>query len=55
MLAKVSSEYMFRTLDLAVAPELKTKSKGKLIVMLGLILGGTIGLLIVMLRANASP
>ena len=54
MLAKVSSEYMFRTLDPAVAPELKVKPKRKLIVILGLILGGTIGLLIVMLRANAS-
>ena len=54
MLAKVSSEYMFRTLDPAVAPELKVRPKRKLIVILGLILGGTIGLLIVMLRGNAS-
>lgn len=55
MLAKVSSEYMFRTIDPAVAPELKVKPKRKLIVLLGLILGGSIGLLIVMLRRSASP
>ena len=55
MLAKVSPEYMFRTLDPAVAPELKAKPKRKLIVILGLLLGGSIGLVVVLLRGRASP
>jgi len=55
MLAKVSSEYMFRTIDPAIAPELKTRPRRKLIVILGFILGGSIGLLVVVSTRRTSP
>jgi len=45
MLAKVSSEYLLKTLDPAIAPELRTKPKRALIAALGMLLGGVIGLI----------
>ena len=55
MLAKVSPEYMFRTVDPAVAPELKAKPKRALIAALGLILGGIIGLIVVLIKNSLAP
>jgi len=49
MLAKVSQEYMFRTVDPAVAPERKFKPRRPLIVVLGLLLGGMTGAVTVLL------
>lgn len=54
MLAKVSAEYLFRTLDPAVAPELKAKPKRSLIVILGVFLGGIIGVIAVFFRIDSS-
>jgi len=50
MLAKVSSEYMFRTIDPAIAPELKSKPKRSLIAIVGMLLGGMFGVVIVAFR-----
>jgi uncharacterized protein involved in exopolysaccharide biosynthesis len=47
MLANASPEYLFKTLDPAVVPELKSKPKRALICVLGSILGGMLGVLIV--------
>ncbi|MCH8136868.1 MAG: LPS O-antigen length regulator [Proteobacteria bacterium] len=54
MLAKVSSEYMFRTIDPAVVPEIKAKPKRALIAILGLFLGGMVGVIVVLLKNNFS-
>ncbi len=53
MLAKASPEFVLRTLDPAVAPELKAKPKRSLIAILGLLFGGTVGLLIVFFRTDS--
>ena len=50
MLAKVSPEYMFRTLDPTVAPELKAKPKRALIAVLGMILGGMVGIIVLVFK-----
>jgi uncharacterized protein involved in exopolysaccharide biosynthesis len=50
MLANASPEYLFKTLDPAVVPELKSKPKRALICVLGAILGGMLGVLIVFVR-----
>lgn len=50
MLAKVSPEYVFKTIDPAVAPELKAKPKRASIAALGMVLGGLIGLIGVFLK-----
>jgi len=50
MLAKVSPEYMFRTLDPAVAPELKAKPKRAFIAVLGMILGGMVGVIVLIFK-----
>ena len=55
MLAKVSPEYMFRTIDPAVVPELKSRPKRKFIAIFGLLIGGVFGVLIVFVRSNFSP
>lgn len=50
MLAKASPEYMLRTIDPAIAPELKTKPNRAVICLLGSIIGGLIGALVVLAR-----
>jgi LPS O-antigen subunit length determinant protein (WzzB/FepE family) len=50
MLANATPEYLFKTLDPAVVPELKTGPKRALICVLGAILGGMLGVLIVLVR-----
>jgi len=50
MLARVSSEYMFRTIDPSVAPEHRAEPNRMLIVALGLFLGGLLGVIIVVVR-----
>jgi uncharacterized protein involved in exopolysaccharide biosynthesis len=50
MLANASPEYLFKTLDPAVVPELKAKPQRALIVVLGVILGGMLGVIIVLVR-----
>lgn len=51
MLARVSPEYLFRTIDPAVVPERRAKPNRTLIVSLGIILGGLLGGLAVFVRA----
>lgn len=46
MLARVSNEYLLTTLDPAVIPELKSKPKRSLIVLLGTLLGGILGVVV---------
>jgi len=53
MLAKASPEYLFKTIDPAVVPELKSKPKRALIAVLGTLLGGMLGVLIVLIRHYA--
>lgn len=55
MLAKVSSEYMFRTIDPAIAPEEKSKPKRARIVVLCVVLGGFLGILAVLIRTSLAP
>ena len=50
MLANASPEYIFKTVDPAVVPELKAKPKRALIAVLGTLLGGMLGVLIVLVR-----
>jgi len=50
MLAEVSKEYVFKTIDPANAPEEKAKPKRSLIVVLGTMLGGILSILIVLIR-----
>jgi uncharacterized protein involved in exopolysaccharide biosynthesis len=54
MLANASPEYLFKTLDPAVVPELKTKPSRALICVLGAMLGGMLGVLIVLVRYFSS-
>lgn len=53
MLAKATPEYLFKTIDPAVVPELKVKPKRSLIVALGVLLGGMLGVLLVLIRHYA--
>ena len=55
MLARVSPEYMFKTIDPAVAPEEKSKPKRAMIAILGLMLGGLLGIVIVLIRKGIAP
>ena len=50
MLANASPEYIFKTVDPAVVPELKAKPKRALIAVLGTLLGGMLGVLLVLVR-----
>jgi len=50
MFAEVRNEYVFKTIDTAVVPELKSKPKRALIVVLGGILGGMFACIIVLVR-----
>ncbi|MXR37637.1 hypothetical protein GQF02_11705 [Neisseriaceae bacterium B2N2-7] len=51
MLAEVQQEYAFKTIDPAVVPEEKLKPKRALIVALGTLTGGSIGILLVLVRS----
>ena len=53
MLAEVRQEYVFKTIDPAVAPEEKSKPSRALICVLGTILGGMFGVIIVLIRHYA--
>jgi len=53
MLAKATPEYLFKTIDPAVVPELKIKPKRALIVVLGAVLGGMLGVMWVLIRRYA--
>lgn len=59
MFAEVRDEYVFKTIDRAVVPELKAKPKKALICVLGVVFGGMLSLLIVLTRyyfiGRASP
>jgi len=50
MFAEVRDEYVFKTIDPAIAPEEKAKPKRVLICILGLILGGMLGFILVLIR-----
>jgi uncharacterized protein involved in exopolysaccharide biosynthesis len=53
MLAEVRQEYVFKTIDPAVAPEEKKKPSRALICALGTLLGGMLGVVIVLVRYYA--
>ena len=53
MLAKVSPEYMLRTIDPAVVPELKSRPNRALTCVLGTLLGGMLSVLGVLIRHYA--
>lgn len=50
MFAEVRDEYVFKTIDPAIAPEEKAKPKRVLICILGLILGAMLGVVLVLIR-----
>ncbi len=50
MLAEVRPEYVFKTIDPAVVPEVKSKPSRALICILGTLLGGMLGIVIVLIR-----
>lgn len=50
MLANVTSEYVFSTVDPAIAPEIKAKPKRSLIVLLGMLLGGMVGVAVLLAK-----
>jgi len=52
MLAKVSPEYMLRTLDPAVIPEMKTKPKRSILVLMAMFVGGLMGTVIQLFRSH---
>ena len=51
MLAEVNEDYAFQVIDPPVVPELKTKPKRSLIVVLATLVGGMIGVLVVLVRS----
>ena len=53
MLAEVRQEYVFKTIDPAVAPEEKSKPSRALICVLGTLLGGILGVVVVLIRHYA--
>ena len=53
MLAEVRQEYVFKTIDPAVAPEEKSKPSRALICVLGTLLGGMLGVVMVLFRHYA--
>jgi uncharacterized protein involved in exopolysaccharide biosynthesis len=53
MLAEVRQEYVFKNIDPAVTPEEKSKPNRALICVLGILLGGTLGVVIVLIRHYA--
>ena len=54
VLAKVSNEYLFKTLDPAVVPELKARPRRSLMVLLATMLGGLLGVAIRLVRPKNS-
>ncbi|MFG0454079.1 Wzz/FepE/Etk N-terminal domain-containing protein [Shewanella mangrovisoli] len=50
MFAEVRDEYVFKTIDPALAPEEKAKPKRALICVLGTMLGGMLGVMLLLLR-----
>lgn len=50
MFAEVRDEYVFKTIDPALAPEEKAKPKRALICVLGTMLGGMLGVMLVLVR-----
>lgn len=52
MLAQVSPEYIFRTIDPAVAAELRATPNRALIAIIGFLLGGLIGTVVVLVRRS---
>jgi uncharacterized protein involved in exopolysaccharide biosynthesis len=52
MLAKVSSEYLFKTLDPAVVPERKIKPKRSLIVIFTTFFGFLLAIALVLIRSS---
>ncbi len=50
MFAEVRDEYVFKTIDEAIVPELKSKPKRPLICVLGVIVGGIFGVFYVLIR-----
>ncbi len=54
MLAKVSPEYLFRTLDPAVAPELKARPNRLLIVIMSMLIGAMAGVLFALIRGRVA-
>jgi uncharacterized protein involved in exopolysaccharide biosynthesis len=50
MFAEVRDEYVFKTIDTALVPELKAKPKRLFIVILGVIFGGILGFIIIFFR-----
>ncbi len=50
MFAEARDEYVFKTIDGAVVPELKSRPKRALIVVLGVILGGLLGVILLFFR-----
>jgi uncharacterized protein involved in exopolysaccharide biosynthesis len=56
MLANVSPEYMFKTVDPAVVPELRARPRRVMIVLLSAVLAGFLSILVVLMRgSNAIP
>ena len=53
MLAEVRPEYVFKTIDPAIVPEVKSKPSRALICVLGTLLGGMLGVVIVLIRHYA--
>lgn len=51
MLAEVNEDYAFQVIDPAVIPELKSKPKRSLIVVLATLVGGMVGVLFVLIRS----
>tara|TARA_R110000764_G_scaffold87982_2_gene168922 strand:+ start:207 stop:1124 length:918 start_codon:yes stop_codon:yes gene_type:complete len=50
MFAEVRDEYVFKTIDPALVPELKFKPKRALIVIIGILLGGGLSMILVFIR-----
>lgn len=50
MFAEVRDEYVFKTIDPAIAPEVKAKPKRALICVLGTMLGGMLGVMLVLVK-----
>ena len=50
MLAEVRQEYVFKTIDPAVAPEEKSKPSRALICLIGAFFGAIFGVIIVLIR-----
>jgi len=52
MLAEVRKDYVFKVVDPAIAPELKSKPQRAIIIIIAGFLGGIVGLIIILFRAG---